>query len=156
MTECDLTETQTRYYQRYYRLALAAAQRRDLSGASLYARYALALNPEHEGAAILLSLCLDELGEAVCDTPDALEKVRVLAGQKKWREAEKAAKSIPRQSVRILNIRACLLAAAKRYVGAASCFAKALAMDRGNALASEGLAEVAEITARRKWWWVNG
>jgi tetratricopeptide (TPR) repeat protein len=155
MTESDLIGIEARYYKRYYRLALAAARRRDLRGAVLDARCALALNPEHEGAAKLLSLCLDELGDDD-DTPDGLEKVRALVEQKKWRNAEKAAKSIPRQSVRILNIRACLLAAAKRYASSSACFAKVLTMDRCNALASEGLAETAEITARRKWWQING
>jgi tetratricopeptide (TPR) repeat protein len=131
------------YYQRYYRMALIAAQRRDLSGAVLYARYALALNPEHEGAAKLLELCLDEWGEAAAGnhTEDGLETVRTLAGQKKWRAAEKAAQALPRQSVRILNIRGCLLATAKRYAGAAVCFAKALTMDRSNARAAQGFVE---------------
>jgi tetratricopeptide (TPR) repeat protein len=75
-----------------------------------------------------------------------------LAGQKKWRAAEKAAQAVPRRSVRVLNIRGCLLAAAKRYAQAADCFAKALTMDRCNALAAEGFAETA---ARRKWFWVK-
>jgi tetratricopeptide (TPR) repeat protein len=127
----------------YYRLALLAAQRRALSGAALYARYALAFNADHEGAAKLLELCLDELGEAVRGETleDGLGPLRVLAGQKKWRAAEKAARVLPRQSVRILNIRGCLLAAAKRYAASSECFAKALRMDRGNALALEGFAE---------------
>jgi tetratricopeptide (TPR) repeat protein len=145
-------ELATRYYRRYYRLALAAALRRDLSGAALYARYALALNPDHEGAVKLLELCLDELGEnAAGETvEDGLDHVRKLAEQKKWRAAEKAAQAVPRQSVRILNIRGCLLAAAKRYAQAAECFAKALVMDHSNALAAEGFAET---SARRKWCW---
>jgi hypothetical protein len=144
------TESESRYYRRYYRLALAAAQRHDLSGAVRYARYTLALNAEHEGAAKLLELCLDELGEAACSvTSDGLEKVRALAGQKKWREAEKAARLLP-QNVRILNIRACLLAVSKRYSDAALCFATVLSMDRCNTGAAEGFAETA---ARRKWFW---
>jgi tetratricopeptide (TPR) repeat protein len=143
--------------ERYYRMALAAAVRRDLAGAVLYARYALALNVEHPGAAKLLELCLDELGE-VAGGYDDLDRVRVLAGQKKWCAAEKAARAIPRQSVHILNIRGCLLAAAKRYARAADCFARALTMDRSNALAAEGFAET---SSRRnflqsfpwKWCW---
>jgi tetratricopeptide (TPR) repeat protein len=142
----------------YYRLALVAARRRDLSAAALYARYALALNADHEGAAKLLALCLDDLGEAgggyalsgyavgeyaSGNAADGLAKVRELAGQKKWRAAEKAAQALPRRSVRILNIRGCLLAAAKRYAQAAECFAEALAMDRGNTLAAKGFAETA-------------
>jgi tetratricopeptide (TPR) repeat protein len=147
-------EFETRYYRRHYRLALAAAQRRDLNNAALYARYALALNPNHEGAAKLLELCLDELGESAAGETvgDGLGRVRELAEQKKWRAAEKAAQAVPRRSVRILNIRGCLLAAAKRYAQAADCFAKALMMDRCNALAAEGLAETA---AQRKWFWVK-
>jgi tetratricopeptide (TPR) repeat protein len=126
-------------------LALLAAARRDLGNAALYARYTLALDAEHAGAAKLLELCLDELGETarVDRIPDGLETVRTLAAQKKWCAAEKAARALPRQSVRVLNIRACLLAAEKRYARAADCFAKALAMDRGNALAAEGFAETA-------------
>ncbi|MDR1446579.1 MAG: hypothetical protein LBI90_06785 [Treponema sp.] len=136
-------ETEMLYYRRYYRLALLAALRRDLGSAVLYASYALELNAEHAGAAKLLELCLDELGETVCGNraPDELERVRVLAGQKNWRAAEKAARVLPRQSVHILNIRACLFALEKRYAQAAECFAKALAMDHGNALAAEGIAE---------------
>jgi tetratricopeptide (TPR) repeat protein len=149
-------ETEMRYCRRYYRLALLAALRRDLSGAALYARYALAFDAEHAGAAKLLELCLDELGEAACgsNAPDELETVRALAGQKKWSAAEKAARALPRQSVRVLNIRACLLAAGKRYARAADCFAKVLTMDHGNALAAEGFTETA---ARRNflhtWLW---
>jgi tetratricopeptide (TPR) repeat protein len=131
-----IVETQ----QRYYRIALAAAQRRDLSRAALYARYVLALNADHEGAAKLLEICRDELGESV---EDGLDKIRALAGQKKWRAAEKAARALPRQSVRILNIRGCLHAAAKHYRRAADCFARALIMDRSNTLAAEGFAEAA-------------
>ncbi|MDR1175121.1 MAG: hypothetical protein LBK83_06605 [Treponema sp.] len=138
-------ETEMWYRRRYYRLALLAALRRDLSVAALYASYALAFNAEHAGAAKLLELCLDELGEAACgnNAPDGLEMVRVLAGQKKWSAAEKAAQALPRQSVRVLNIRACLFAAEKRYAQAADCFAKALTMDHGNVLAAEGFAGTA-------------
>jgi tetratricopeptide (TPR) repeat protein len=142
-----------------------AARRRDISGAALYARLALALNPEQAGAARLLELCRDELGEcafsdaasdASCDAVgesaagDELAKVRALTAQKKWLAAEKPAGVLPRQSVRILNIRGCLLARAQRFARAADCFAKALAMDRFNALAARGFAET---QARRKWCW---
>jgi tetratricopeptide (TPR) repeat protein len=128
----------------YYRLALLAARRRDISGAALYARYALAFNPEQAGAAKLLELCRDELGELPGGenaAGDGLARVRELAAQKKWRAAEKAAGALPRQSVRILNIRGCLLARARRFARAADCFAQALAMDRFNVLAARGFAE---------------
>ncbi|MDR2608841.1 MAG: hypothetical protein LBC57_10670 [Treponema sp.] len=142
-------ETETLYRRRYYRLALLAALRHDLGSAVLYASYVLELNAEHAGAAKLLELCLDELGETASGNraPDGLERVRVLAGQKKWRAAEKAAQDLPRQSVRILNIRACLFSLEKRYAEAAECFAKVLTMDHGNALAAEGFVET---SLRRK------
>jgi tetratricopeptide (TPR) repeat protein len=138
--------------KRYYRLALSAAVRRDLSGAAIYARYACLLDPENEDAAKLLELCLYELGE-VAD--DGFDQVRALASQKKWRKAEQAARAIPRQSVRVLNIRGCLLAAAKRYAQAADCFAAVLNKDRFNRLAADGFvtANFAQTAARRKWFW---
>ncbi|MDR3320741.1 MAG: hypothetical protein LBS77_07580 [Desulfovibrio sp.] len=147
-------ETETRYYARCYRMALGAAKQRDLSGAVRYARYAIAVNPAHEAAPKLLTLCLGELGESICgnNTSDELATVRALAAQKKWRDAEKAARALPHQSVRVLNLRGCLLAAGKRYAPAAACFAKALTLDRGSALAATGFAETA---TRRKWWWVR-
>jgi tetratricopeptide (TPR) repeat protein len=147
-------ETETRYDRRYYRLGLWAAARRDLSGAVRYARYALAVNPAHGGAAKLLGLCRGALGEgepgeaAGGNTAgDGLTEVRALAAQKKWRAAEKAARALPCQSVRVLNLRGCLHAAGKRYAQAAACFAEALTLDHGNALAAAGFAAT---VARRK------
>jgi tetratricopeptide (TPR) repeat protein len=149
---------------RYYRLALSAAGRRDLTNAVVYARYACLLDPQHSDAAALLGLCLYELGESEAPrsadapvigeaqdiTADALERVRSLMEQKKWRAAARAARAIPHQSVRILNIQGCIFAGAKRYALASDCFAKALAKDRGNRLAAEALAELAP---RRKRFW---
>jgi tetratricopeptide (TPR) repeat protein len=149
--------------KRYYRLALSAAVRRDLSGAVIYARYACLLAPENEDAAKLLELCLYELGEnssgEVAD--DGFDQVRALAAQKKWRKAEQAARAIPHQSVRVLNIRGCLLAAAKRYAQAAGCFAAAMNKDRFNRLASAGFAAAnlaatnfaATAVWRKLFWW---
>jgi tetratricopeptide (TPR) repeat protein len=147
----------------YYRLGLMAARRRDLKGAALYARYALALNVEHGGAAKLLEICLEELGESASggnapngsETPAGpLAAIRALVEKKKWRAAEKIAELLPIQSVRILNIRGCLLAAAKSYARAAACFAKALTMDRFNSLAAEGFAETSRPGAFIwKWLW---
>ena len=51
---------------RYYRLALSAAVRRDLSGAARYARFARLLDEGQANAAKLLGLCLYELGEPEC------------------------------------------------------------------------------------------
>jgi tetratricopeptide (TPR) repeat protein len=130
---------------RYYRLALFRAVQRDLSGAAVYARYACLLDPSHDDAAKLLELCLHELGEE-----DDLERVRVLAEQKKWRAAARAASAIPHQSAAALNIRGCLWALAKRYNKAADCFAQALLKDRGSRLAAAGFAETAP---RRKRFW---
>ncbi|MDR3191569.1 MAG: hypothetical protein LBT87_00720 [Treponema sp.] len=70
------------------------------------------------------------------------ERIGLLAGQKKWQAAAKAAKDVPHQSVRLLNIQGCLWALAKRYEQAADCFAKVLEKDRGNTLAPEALAEI--------------
>ncbi|MDR3171512.1 MAG: hypothetical protein LBU17_07790 [Treponema sp.] len=137
---------------RYYRLALAAASQRDLSGAVVYARYAGLFDAEHQDAAKLLRLCLYELGEPGGEEPpdDRFEAVRALAEQKKWRAAARVAQSIPHQSVRILNIQGCLFAVAKRYSKAADYFAKALTKDRDNRLAATSLVE---LTLRRKRFW---
>jgi hypothetical protein len=128
---------------RYYRLGLGAAKRRDLSAAFRYASFARILDPEHGGAARLAEICRYELGEDPEEEREpALERLRLLAGQKKWKAAAQAARSIPRQSVRLLNIQGCLWALAKRHAPAADCFARALAKDRGNRLAAEALAEL--------------
>jgi tetratricopeptide (TPR) repeat protein len=133
----------------YYRLALFRAVQRDLSGAVVYARYACLLDPSRGDAARLLELCLYELGEQF-PAEEGLERVRVLAEQKKWLAAAKAAGAIPHQSAAVLNIRGCLLAAAGRYNKAADCFARALLKDRGSRLAAAGFAETAP---RRKRFW---
>jgi tetratricopeptide (TPR) repeat protein len=126
-----------------YRLGLVAAKRRDLSAALSYAVFAGILDPEHGGAARLAEICRYELGEPVGEPQNReLEGIRLLAGQKKWKAAAAAAKNLPRQTVRLLNIQACLWALAKRYTLAADCFARALAKDRGNPLAAEALAEL--------------
>jgi tetratricopeptide (TPR) repeat protein len=108
------------------------------------------LDPENGDAAKLLELCLYELGEngGGETADDGFDRVRALVAQKKWRKAEQAVRAISRQSARVLNIRGCLLAAAKRYAQAADCFAAALSKDRCNRLAAAGFAETA---ARRRW-----
>jgi tetratricopeptide (TPR) repeat protein len=129
--------------RRYYRLGLAAAKRRDLSAALRYAGIARALDPEQDGAARLEEICRYELGESggELQTPE-FERLRLLAGQKKWKAAAEAAEAFPHQSVRLLNMRGCFWALAKRYAPAMDCFAKALVKDRGNPLAAEALAEL--------------
>jgi tetratricopeptide (TPR) repeat protein len=160
------------FASRYYRLALSAATRRDLSNAALYARYACLLDEGHENAVRLLGLCLYELGalnsaedvlsaypalvsavhEARERTQEAVERIQPLIWRHKWRQAALAAGAIPHQSVSVLNIQACLFAVAKRYKTAARFFAKALEKDRGSRLASAGLTETASC---RKWFWEN-
>jgi tetratricopeptide (TPR) repeat protein len=138
--------------RRYYRLALSAAARRDLRSAVLYARYASTLDPGQANAVKLLDLCRYELGEGGGTEDEGLEKedlgkedlgkVRLLAAEKKWREAARTARAVRRQSVRVLNIQGCLWALAKDYTNAADCFAQTLGKDRLNPLAAEGLAEL--------------
>jgi hypothetical protein len=152
---------------RYYRLGLAAAKRRDLSSALRYAEFACLLKslartdapkqngvlhenggPEEDDAARLAEICRCELGNGAVN--DGLEPVAALAGQKKWQAAATAAKAIPRQDARLLNIQGCLWALAKRYARAADCFAASLAKDRGNRLAADALAEIGR---QRKYFW---
>lgn len=147
--------------ERYYRLALSAAAQRDLSGAAEYARHAMRLGAENPNAPKLLGLCLYELGELgaahalLAGSPalaqaageeraraeSGLEQVQALVRQKKIRRAVRAARAIPHQSVRVLNIRGCLYGGMGRYGAAVDCFSKALEKDRGNRLASAGLTD---------------
>jgi tetratricopeptide (TPR) repeat protein len=163
--------------RRYYRLALAAAKRRDLTAALRYADFACILDPEHGDAAYrqaapysedashledishlgdishledalrLAEICRHELGET-CE--QALEQIGLLVRQKKWKTAAREAGTASHQSVRLLNIQGCLWALAKRYALAADCFTRALAKDRGNILAVDALAELGR---RRKYFW---
>jgi hypothetical protein len=119
----------------WYRMGLGAAQRRNLSAALSCAALARVLDPDHGGAARLGELCRLELGEA-----GEAEDIRLLAGQKKWKAAARAAARVPRQTVRLLSIQGCLWALAKRPARAAECFAGVLARDCGNRLAAEALA----------------
>jgi tetratricopeptide (TPR) repeat protein len=146
--------------RRYYRLALSAAVRRDLSGAVTYARYAVMLDGEHRDAEKLLLLCRRELGEGggtegfSDDTEERLEKVKTLAAGRKWRQAARAVRTVPVQSVRVLNVQGCLWALAGNYAEAAGCFARALRKDRGSRIAAEAMAAaVAELTLKRKRFW---
>ena len=148
--------------EQYYCLALSAAARGDLNGAVVYARYALMADANHQKALKLLHLCLYELGwlsekdasggasESVDineEYTEAFEKIRSLAGRQKWMDAARIARSIPRQSVCVLNILGCIYACAKRYGEAARYFADALEKDCGNQLALAGLADTVK---RRK------
>lgn len=131
--------------RRYYRLGLGAAKRRNLSAALAYAKFARLLNPEQEGAGRLAEICRIELGEAgeprEPEVESRLDRIILLAGKKKWKAAALAAKGAS-PSVRLLAIEGCLWALAKRYGSAADCFARALAKDRGNALAAEALSSL--------------
>ncbi|MDR2743500.1 MAG: hypothetical protein LBB98_15315 [Treponema sp.] len=141
---------------RYYLLALGAASARNLSAALLYARYAVLLDHEHQNAVKLLGLCRYELGEPGSaesleeNSGDRLEKVRLLVAEKKWREAARAARALPHQSVRVLNMQGCLWALAKDPAKGSDYFVRALGKDRFNQLAAEGLAE---LTLKRKPFW---
>jgi tetratricopeptide (TPR) repeat protein len=128
--------------RRYYRLGLAAARRRDVRAALAYAEFARLLDPEHEGAARLREICRIELGELGSAGEPELEGIALLTGKKKWKAAALAARGLPGQSVRLLNIEGCLWALAKRYASAADCFAQALERDRGNSLAAKALAHL--------------
>jgi hypothetical protein len=138
---------------RYYRLGLAAAKRREVSLALRYAECACVLDslyendaPTDSGARHLAKICRHELGEDTAAFEDAdrkkMDRIYVLAGEKKWQEAAKTAKSVSHQNVRLLNIQGCLWALANRYVSAADCFTNALAKDRGNRLAVDALVEI--------------
>jgi tetratricopeptide (TPR) repeat protein len=136
---------------RYYRLGLGAAKQRNLSAALRYASFACILDPEHGGAARLVEICRYELGEAPGeDREPALERLKLLAKQRKWKAAAKAARGLPHQNVRLLNTQGCLWALANQYALAADCFARALAKDRGNRLAADALAELGR---RRNCFW---
>jgi hypothetical protein len=80
-----------------------------------------------------------------------LAAVRALAEKKEWRAAAKAARIIPHQSVRLLNIQGCLWAAAKDHAKAADYFARALTRDQDNRLAAVCLADLARQAPRRFW-----
>jgi tetratricopeptide (TPR) repeat protein len=134
--------------RRYYRLGLVAAERRDLSAALRYADFACILNPGYGDALCLGEICRDELGQTGGEP--ALERLSLLAGQKKWKAAALAARGVSRQTVRLLNIQGCLWALAKRDDLAADCFARALAKDRGDTLAAEALASLGR---RRNCFW---
>ncbi|MFP3088948.1 hypothetical protein LQZ21_01310 [Treponema sp. TIM-1] len=131
--------------RRYYLLGLAAAEQRNLTAALHYGSFAHILDPGLGDAARLAEICRYELG----GMPEP-ERFTILAGQKKWKAAALAAKGVPHQSVRLLNIQGCLWALAKHYGRAADCFARALTKDRGNRLAADALAE---FSRRRKCFW---
>jgi thioredoxin-like negative regulator of GroEL len=157
--------------RRCYLLALSAAERGDLSAAARLARLALALDGEQQDKARrLLGICLYELGDTanaadlLAEIPDladaarethaltkaGLDAVEQLVRRGKWRAALKAAENIPHQSVRLLNIRGCILAGAKRYARAGRLFASAGEKDRGGRAAPEYLRETAK---RAKSFW---
>jgi tetratricopeptide (TPR) repeat protein len=160
---------------RYYRLALSAAVQRKLSSAVQYARYACLFDGDHEDAAKLLDLCRYELGEqAEGESADdgfglqaaqaagtipplqneaaGLAAVRALVEKKKYRDAAKAARAIPHQSVRLLNIQGCLWAALKDHIKAADYFARALTGDQDNRLAALCLVDLVQ---RPRPFWQN-
>ncbi|MDR1204860.1 MAG: hypothetical protein LBL26_05180 [Peptococcaceae bacterium] len=155
---------------RCYLLALSAAKRGDLSAAARLAACALSLDETQDNARRLLGLCLYELGDletaagvlAACpDLADAareacaltragLDEAERLARRGKWRAALSAADKIPHQSARLLNIRGCILAGAKRYVKAGRLFAEAMEKDTGSRFAPACLMETAK---RAKSFW---
>ena len=90
-------------------------------------------------------------GEGQPPLKDALDQIRSLAGQKKWRKALLQAEKIPHQSVRVLLIQGCLYASAKHFGAASRVFVKALEKDCANPLALAGLAET--VKRRKGSWW---
>lgn len=155
---------------RFYLLALSSAKRGDLSDAARLAYCALSLDSKQDKARRLLGICLYEFGdtqnaasilaqipelsdaarEAHERTVDGLSTVAQLIRRGKWRQALKAAENIPHQSVRLLNIRGCILAGEKRYVKAGRLFALAEEKDRGGHNAPGYLRETAK---RVKFFW---
>ena len=151
----------------HYLIALSAASERDLSRAAMHARFSHMLCAT-EKASHLAKLCMEELGETpgrpvrlinvggmalVAHTPradDGLAGIRSLVKDRKWLAAACQAKALPKQSVRVLNMRGCIYAQARLYGKAIECFSKALEKDCGNRLAIEGLAEA--IRRRREFW----
>jgi hypothetical protein len=99
--------------RRYFALALGSAKQRDLSAALGYAVFARALDPGLGDAARLEEICRSELGEGA-GGDQGLERIALLAGQKKWKKAANAARGLPGQNVRLLNIQGCLWALAKQ------------------------------------------
>jgi uncharacterized Fe-S cluster-containing protein len=145
----------------YYRLALARAKARDLTGAINYARCSLYVNPENERAKKLLEICFLETGcptyfKASQDGVEGpLEALKSLKGILGHTEGENAVtglitrikamsliNDIPDDNVRVLNIKACACAVLGKRKKAARFFAMALERDRGNRLAAEGLRQV--------------
>jgi len=143
----------TELAEQYYRLALSKATQRDLSGAMELARYACLFDSSHENAARLLELCQHESGYPDSEYIDDIKQILIRIERREWRRAARLAKSIPRQSVRILNIRGCIYACAKKYAVAAGFFAEALEKDRGNRLAAAGLVEVTKHHKTGQAWW---
>jgi len=122
----------------YYRMGLARAKNRDLSGAAVYARTALSLNPENERAKKLLEICLSEIGR-----PLGLSNHKItINGFIARRRAMSFLGSLPHQSVNILNIQGLICAIAGKYRKSAVFFAAALEKDKGNKLAADGLSAV--------------
>ncbi|MDR1531760.1 MAG: hypothetical protein LBS62_06195 [Clostridiales bacterium] len=115
----------------YYRLALAAAARRDISCALSYAPL---MDMSDAKAAKLMEICQTELGKI---PPELAELVR----RREFRAVLRALRTCYK-SVRVLNLEGCLLAIGGRYGSAAKCFASALARDHGNIFARDCLMEV--------------
>jgi hypothetical protein len=76
-----------------------------------------------------LTIAVDE---ACRREQEAAEQIQVLLRRCKWRRAALEAKAIPHQNIRVLNMQACLFAAAKRYAATARFFARALGKDCGS------------------------
>lgn len=153
---------------RYFQLALNCAKARDLSQSVKYARRSLLMKADDDRAIRLLGLCLYELGEvnsalkvmhgypgfsdelrAECEsTRETLSRAREFAGRKKWRKADALLRANVRQSVRVLNTRGCLKAAAGKYRQAARLFTLALEKDRGNHVAGMCLIQAAAEFSR--------
>ena len=143
----------------YYRMALFNAKHNNLSRAAELAQNAICLNPDDGRPRRLLGLCLYEMGDmdgaekALSAFPELyeqvadehklaraeIENIRSLMAEKKTRKAEARARKIRHKSVRVLNIRACILAASKRYKKAARIFARALNKDNGDKTALSGI-----------------
>jgi hypothetical protein len=77
-------------------------------------------------------------------TQAGLDEAEQFARRGKWRTALKTVEKIPHQSVRLLNIRGCILAGAKRYARAGKLFAAAMEKDAGSRAASTYLRETAK------------
>lgn len=155
----------------YFRRALAAAKRGELTNATRYAAVSLGVNRENDDCRKLAGLCYYQLGnytmaeycfnnspyyneiikDMLKEKRNAVNEVRKLVDTQQYKKAIKILEKIEAKNVNEHNYLGCIYAALQKKEKATACFLRALEEDTTNVDALRYLKSIQDMKEKR-WW----